>query len=232
MEFEFIHVSWVKYPLVAPTLLIKYTFLSHIPRLRFSKIQTFLESYWRNTVTKCVHRKCFNIIRFSSGGWVFEFDQLSAQRQRENLVKFQFSLFYIFYDFFILLFRHRYFVPSEENIKLEKLSQKLSRNMECDFYLRHKTMMIPPEILAKNKIKFHRVSIYLVIYLAVIFIFSMSPFSIPMIRIIQNAGEFVISFSKGYHSGFNSGHNIAEAVNFGTSTSLELFDSYKTCTCT
>ena len=33
-------------------------------------------------------------------------------------------------------------------------------------------------------------------------------------KIVQNPGEFVIPRARGYHAGFNSGYNIAEAVNF------------------
>ena len=33
-------------------------------------------------------------------------------------------------------------------------------------------------------------------------------------KIVQNPGEFVITRARGYHAGFNSGYNIAEAVNF------------------
>lgn len=59
---------------------------------------------------------------------------------------------------------------------------------KCSEYLRHKTTMIHPSSILSNGIK--------------------------MTRAIHREGEFVVTRAKGYHAGFNSGFNIAEAVNF------------------
>lgn len=59
---------------------------------------------------------------------------------------------------------------------------------ECSEYLRHKTTLIYPGLLQEQGIKLH--------------------------KMIHEPGEFMISRAAAYHSGFNQGFNIAEAVNF------------------
>jgi len=48
---------------------------------------------------------------------------------------------------------------------------------------------------------------------------------------MQKPGEFIITLSSAYHTGFNFGFNIAEAVNFCTHDWLPMFPKFRRCTC-
>ncbi|XP_052059486.1 lysine-specific demethylase 5A-like isoform X1 [Mytilus californianus] len=45
---------------------------------------------------------------------------------------------------------------------------------------------------------------------------------VPIVRADQHAGEFMVTFPRSYHAGFNQGYNFAEAVNFCTADWLPM----------
>ncbi|XP_068453283.1 lysine-specific demethylase 5C isoform X2 [Clinocottus analis] len=85
-----------------------------------------------------------------------------------------------------------YGVPSVAAERLEEVMKKLTPELfECQPDLLHQLVTIMnPNILMSH--------------------------GVPVVRTNQCAGEFVITFPRAYHSGFNQGYNFAEAVNFCT----------------
>lgn len=77
---------------------------------------------------------------------------------------------------------------------------------ECPEYIRHKTTLIYPGLLIDNGIK--------------------------LTKVMHNPGEFMITRASAYHSGFNFGYNVAEAVNFALPNWLTIAPLVKCCTCT
>ncbi|XP_051950184.1 lysine-specific demethylase 5C-like [Xyrauchen texanus] len=85
-----------------------------------------------------------------------------------------------------------YGVPSSSAEKLEEVMKKLTPELfefQPDLLHQLVTIMNPNILMAHG---------------------------VPVVRTNQCAGEFVITFPRAYHSGFNQGYNFAEAVNFCT----------------
>ena len=84
---------------------------------------------------------------------------------------------------------------------IEKFEQLVKEHFpyefqQCPEFLRHKTVLFEPSVLLKHGIKLH--------------------------KIIQMPREFVICKAQAYHSGFNVGFNIAEAINFAMPSWLKI----------
>lgn len=54
---------------------------------------------------------------------------------------------------------------------------------------------------------------------------------IPLFRLVQQPGEYVLTFPYGYHFGFNTGFNVNEAVNFATESWIDAGKVAVKCTC-
>ncbi|CDS02315.1 hypothetical protein [Sporisorium scitamineum] len=75
----------------------------------------------------------------------------------------------------------------------------------CPHFMRHKSYLASPSFLASHGIR-------------------------PL-KLVQNAGEFVITYPYGYHSGFNLGYNCAESVNFALESWLDIGRKANYCHC-
>lgn len=76
----------------------------------------------------------------------------------------------------------------------------------CKAFLRHKTFIVTPELLRAAKI--------------------------PYATMIQRPNEFIITFPRGYHMGFNTGYNLAESTNFATQRWVDYGKDAVQCHCT
>ncbi|RUS25473.1 JmjC domain, hydroxylase-domain-containing protein, partial [Jimgerdemannia flammicorona] len=100
-----------------------------------------------------------------------------------------------------------YAIPSQHRQKFERVMQSIffQEHKKCSQFLRHKTFIVSPAVLANHQIPVH--------------------------RLVQREGEFVITFPFGYHSGYNLGFNCAESVNFALSSWVQIGKMASACQC-
>jgi len=100
-------------------------------------------------------------------------------------------------------------VPSSQGEKFERVAATYfpALSKECKSFLRHKTTMINPHVLAKQD-------------------------GITVNTCVQETGEFMITFPFAYHAGFNHGFNCAESVNFAQPDWIEYGRKASRCRCT
>ncbi|KAJ7058631.1 JmjC domain, hydroxylase-domain-containing protein [Mycena amicta] len=75
----------------------------------------------------------------------------------------------------------------------------------CPQFLRHKSFLASPSLLAQSAVRPN--------------------------HLVQHAGEFVITYPRGYHAGFNLGFNCAESVNFALESWLDQGRKAGVCKC-
>jgi [histone H3]-trimethyl-L-lysine4 demethylase len=91
-----------------------------------------------------------------------------------------------------------FFINQEDNKKYEEfiLNQETRKKKTCNKIFKHKCFIVAPEVLAENGIR--------------------------VIKVIQNVGEYIVTFADVYHMGYNTGFNINEAVNFMLYSDIKL----------
>ena len=100
--------------------------------------------------------------------------------------------------FVLFLKKFRYGVPSSHAEKAEKVMMESAKELfvgQPDL-LHHIVTTMNPNVLQAH--------------------------GVPVYRTDQCAGEFIVTFPRAYHAGFNQGYNLAEAVNFAPPSWLEM----------
>jgi [histone H3]-trimethyl-L-lysine4 demethylase len=90
--------------------------------------------------------------------------------------------------------KYEKFVFDQINKSANKNSKKKSAT--CANIYKHKCFIVSPEILAAN--------------------------GISVTKVIQNVGEYMVTFADVYHMGYNAGFNINEAINFMLYSDIKL----------
>ena len=102
-----------------------------------------------------------------------------------------------------------YFISADDIKKFEGyLKNKYPEAfVECSQYFRHKTLVANPYLVKDYNPNIH------------------------ITKVLHQPGEFMVVFDSVYHQVFNSGFNMAEAVNFGTPSWLAEFPKFSRCKC-
>lgn len=92
---------------------------------------------------------------------------------------------------------------------------------ECSSFLRHKMTLISPSVLKQYSIPFNKVLFTLTVALT----------KAHLLQVVQEAGNFIITFPYGYHCGFNHGFNCAESTNFASMRWIDYGKKATHCWC-
>jgi hypothetical protein len=100
-----------------------------------------------------------------------------------------------------------YSVPQEQSQRFERVMAGFfpQDRQRCPEFLRHKEFVASPQKLVDQGIYLNKV--------------------------VQLPGEFILTYPRGYHSGFNVGFNCAESINFATETWLDIGRQAGVCSC-
>ncbi|KAG8931016.1 hypothetical protein FRC02_003334 [Tulasnella sp. 418] len=101
--------------------------------------------------------------------------------------------------------KHWYAIPSGRSKAFEGVMRGFFPGDPCPQFLRHKSYLASPTLLTKSNCR-------------------------PNL-LVQHQGEFVITYPRGYHAGFNLGLNCAESVNFALESWIELGRKAGVCKC-
>ncbi|KAF8961902.1 Lysine-specific demethylase 4B [Entomortierella lignicola] len=100
-----------------------------------------------------------------------------------------------------------YCIRPEHSARFECIAQGIfsSDYKTCPQFLRHKTYLLSPSKLAAD--------------------------GVPVNRLVQHEGEFVLTFPFAYHSGYNTGFNCAESINFALDDWIPIGRKAESCKC-
>ncbi|KAH7320507.1 JmjC domain, hydroxylase-domain-containing protein [Rhizoctonia solani] len=103
--------------------------------------------------------------------------------------------------------KYWYAIPSQRAEAFEATMRKHfpTEAAECPQFMRHKSFLASPAILAEADCRPN--------------------------TLVHHQGEFVITYPRGYHAGFNIGLNCAESVNFALESWIELGRRAQYCKC-